>query len=502
MSVAKNYHHAVMHAAQLRQSERELASSPHLVHAHTIPASPSVRQPAWIYPLVYAMLIALFATGLAWMTSHMWELGRIDNGDGWRVLRRATVFGSERWLRQPVQWHYEMAPFSVNAIVQSLPKATSGLLVFVLAILHRCLGFTQFHVWTMVACYLAIYLFGAGCWVRAARTWPLRGANALLFSLLLLNPFTLSYFNSFYEEAAVFALMPWWTYQTQRSFQNPSAANLRWFYVSTAAMLLSKTQMTPVLLVAGALHLWRLKAITWQMGLIALLAAMSAAKGVHQHEQFNAFNRVQNGLAYSVSGVSHWASRDHEARQLEAKQRVSWQSGRELGLPDDLRASWGGGFWPDGVAASDAARAEASHTGKVGTYLSILWMHPSALGMLIKESYLTAAQADFTMAYIYMRHGQLEPAPASSGWQALMAHLGWLYWLAAGTCALAFWQRNLCVGALTAVILISPLFVVLGDGYYEFEKHLLPYLSLSIGIAACLLAQTKPAPSGASGKPV
>jgi hypothetical protein len=429
---------------------------------------------------------------MAWLMVSVWELGRIDNGDGWRVLRRATVFGSDKWTMQVLRTQYDMAPLEMGAIVQSLPTSTPGLVVFMLAIVQRGLGFAQFHVWPMTACYLALYLFGAGCWVRAAGTMGSRTAMALLFGVLLLNPFTSSYFNSFYEEVAVLALMPWWTFETHRALQARHRQGLRGFYLSTAAMVLTKPQMLPVLIVVLALYLKRPRPALWASGLIVMLAALTTAKGTLQHAPYNAFNRIQNGLAYAMSDVSHWQARHHEARMTEAGQHVRWDSAQALGLPDSIKPAWGHSFWPDGDHLAPPARQAAIDAGKAHAFVATLARHPQALWQVVTQSYVTAAKADYTQAYLYMQGGRCDPTPAPTLWQRVMAHLGWFFWLAPPAFALACWLRNRAAAALMAIVLVSPCFVVLGDGYYEFEKHLMPYLWIGLGGVASLVAQRLP----------
>jgi hypothetical protein len=440
------------------------------------------------YRLVYAALIVLAAAVLAWLMVQEWGLGRIDNGDGWRVLRRAFVFDSQRWIRQPLLQSYEMAPLTAQTLMQALPKATSGLIVFVIALGCKALGLKAFPAWLLTTSYVAIYLAGAACWLRQPQAFWRRLALALLFAASLVNPYTASYLHSFYEEAAVCALLPWWSFTVHQAFAQPGASQRRRaLYVASGLMVLSKTQMLPVLLPVLALHAWHLKRITGPLLMLLAVALFSASKGMHQHETYNAFNRLNNGLAYSVSGVSQWPATDQAQRLAQAHQQVHWSSGQALGLPTGIARMWGGSFWPDAETASPTERDLASEAGKLPAYARLLATHPSAAWQLLTQPYLTAAKADYTTAYLFMNRGKVQTSVGPSPWQWLMARLGGLYVLALAVLVWALYKRQHAAATMSLIVLVSPLFTVLGDGYFEFERHLLPYLAVSTGVAASLL---------------
>jgi len=117
----------------------------------------------------------------------------------------------------------------------------------------------------------------------------------------------------------------------------------------------------------------------------------------------------------------------------------------------------------------------------------------------VHEAWWTAVNADYSMAYITMQSGRLVTPGDTSLFQRLMSCAGALWW---ALLALTLWsglRRQLLPLALGLTLLFTPTVVVLGDGFYEFERHLLPYLALLPGMAALLLpvartrAQARPA---------
>ncbi len=338
-------------------------------------------------PWLLALFIALLLT---WLTVGPLGIGLSNNGDGWRLLRRAWAVDPLVGQPHPLADVYDMAPWTFDNLAQGLPRSTSGVVFFLIAALSQALGETRFQLPFVTLVYHLVYVTGLVRWVQTSASRGERAASIILWGGLLLSPYTLSVFHSVLEEAAFVALLPWWTHLLRQVWHQRHGHGLTAFIGLSLGVLLAKPQTAILLpLVLGVL--WR-------------------ARGRAQHAPFNGFNRL--------SGVAH---------------------------------------------------------------------HPTAWWASVREAWWTAVNADYSMSYITMQNGRLGAPGESSLFRRLMSCAGALWW---ALLALTLWsglQRRMLPLALGLTLLCTPTVVVLGDGYYEFERHLLPYLTLLPGMAALLL---------------
>jgi hypothetical protein len=110
--------------------------------------------------------------------------------------------------------------------------------------------------------------------------------------------------------------------------------------------------------------------------------------------------------------------------------------------------------------------------GRPDVYLLTLVQHPVILWRLVKNTYLTLVRSNY--AVDYTRSGlRLAPAVAQVliNAQTLLARMfGWVFVV---TLLMALvYRRSLFSAAIAVWMLLAPLAVVAGDGYFEFEKHM------------------------------
>ena len=451
------------------------------------PAPPQAAHPlalwrTWVALTGLAVVLCIWST--QWLGA-----GYCDNGDGWRVLRRILaedVHAPEPGIHTLADT-YRMTPLTASNLDQALPRSTSGLLFSVVALATRVAGSLDFHLPVITGLYFLSYLAGMACWWRTSCPRGTRLLATLGWATLLLQPYTLGLFHSLYEEAALVALLPAWTWALQRHWS--SGTERISFCLLSLSILLAKPQAF-VLLPLVLLTLWRHR--SRQAGLAAglmLLCVMALGyRSQVQQAPFNAFNRLSYGVAISLEGVGHWPARDHLARQAMANQKVDPTQVAHLGLPAGVLDSWGHGFWP---YCSQASRPDCSVTeaaGRAGPFLRLLTTRPQLLGLTLRESWWTAVHADYSLNYITSHEG-LAATPTSS---AILSRGGMVWWLTVVCLVMAAWRRNLLGLCLSAMTLATPTLTVLGDGYYEFERHLLPFMALTWPAALVLLPQSWP----------
>jgi hypothetical protein len=453
-------------------------------------------------PWLLALSIALLLT---WLSVGPLGIGLSNNGDGWRLLRRAWAVDPLVGQPHPLADVYDMAPWTFDNLAQGLPRSTSGIVFFMVAALSQVFGETRFHLPLVTLVYHLVYASGLIRWVQTARSRGERAASLILWGGLLLSPYTLSVFHSVLEEAAFVALLPWWTCLLRQVWrEGPGQSqgrghDLTAFIVLSLGVLLAKPQTAILLpLVLGVLWRSRGRAVLWPaMGLV-ISVSLLAYRSQAQHAPFNGFNRL-SGVAASLAGVSTWPERDFEARRAASAGRVHADDLRQLGLPDIMGPAWGQSFWPYCAPQVQAGCDAGSAEGQTLNFLRILARHPAALWASVHEAWWTAVNADYSMGYITMQNGRLVRPGDTPLFQRLMSCAGALWW---ALLALTLWsglRRQLLPLALGLTLLCTPTVVVLGDGFYEFERHLLPYLALLPGMAALLLpvartrAQARPA---------
>lgn len=437
-------------------------------------------------PWLFALALALVLT---WLTVGPLGIGLSNNGDGWRLLRRAWTVDPLMGQPHPLADVYDMVPWSLDNLAQGLPRSTSGLVFFLIAVLSQAIGATHFYLPLVTFVYHLVFLTGLAQWVRRSPSRGERAASLTLWGGLLVTPYTMAVFHSVLEEAAFVALLPWWTYLLRHVWRH--GQGLTAFVGVSLGVLLAKPQTAIFLpLVMGIL--WRARgwAVMWPALGLVVSVSLLAYRSQTQHAPYNGFNRL-SGVAASLAGVSTWPERHFEARRDAAGQRVHPEDARQLGLPEALRPAWGQSFWPYCAPQAQAGCEIGSEEGQTGRFLRRLLSHPATLWASMRESWWTAANADYSLRYIAMQGRRLTLPGEATLLHGLMAGSGMLWW---GLLALTLWSglKGMVLPlALGLTLVCTPTLVVLGDGYYEFERHLLPYLSLLPGMTALLLPSAR-----------
>jgi len=427
---------------------------------HTrLPHSDNRLQP-WL-ALLPVMLMAAFLlhVGLTQLPMH-------NNGDYYRVVGSmiATPLGALETTCHPI------------LSMRSTPLSTMGAIFYLSTTIQTWLGADCISERSTFALLALSYLAGLHAYVRSSDSKLIVTATCAL-PVLVFYPFLQSYF----EEAALFALMPWLCLGIRQLTQE---SRFGVFSVSAALFVFAKVQMivfVPLLLlllvdrqrrIGG-----RLRATLVAAAIISL-AALAAHLGKHETHKPNAYNRYFNGIGWSLQGVSDWPASEFTTRH------AYWYANRDQlndtstdYEPLQSRELMGSSYWPTGVellklhAPDKQLKADLLDRITLKNYLGLLSSSGELAWSVAREVYLVFAQSDYSIRYL--REPDAGHLARLTHFAA--SHFGWIYlvlalpllWLP------GFWLRLLLGGLYLAL----PAVVAFGDGFYEYEKHMVPYFA-------------------------
>jgi hypothetical protein len=326
-------------------------------------------------------------------------------------------------------------------------------------------------------------VMGAGNPVVSGLFWA---AWAILFA---------TYFSSLFEEAATFALIPWVFGAYVRSVKN---RKLLGFTIVAAFFVYTKSQMiyfVPLFLVL----LWPYKelfGVVRMLCSVAAIAALGFCGGLQKSENMipNSYNRMFNGLGWSMQGVSSWPVREFAGRLgYFQSHRHELQSLTQAYEPMLAHPLMGSSYWPDGeqaVNGKDPVR-KASILLAISpeNYLGTLFFNKTPLLDFVKSGVSVLLISDYATQYLFDREGRSPPLLHDLR-SLILSYAGW----SIAIVLVFLWSRNSLGLGVVFLLFAMPYFVVLGDGYYEFEKHMLTYLMALPLFGLAGVVKVRPAP--------
>lgn len=432
-------------------------------------------------PLLFALaLLVVGVTGVA-------HGPMVNNGDFWRAAAPAGI--------APGMWEPLDARYPIGT-AEGAGQGTLGWLVAGLAAAHRGLGLDAFELGSLWLVFTGVFLAGV---LRlsldrdSSRGTPLAAASLAIFALYGF------YFQSLFEEAVVLAALPWLLAGLVRA---RDGGGTRLLLATGAAVLASKVQMVFLLpvLAYGLLTTPTRGRVRKALGLFLLAGAAALSLQALSNAGLapsNAYNRFFNGVGWTLQGVADWPTanfteryRYFQANQAALQQRsAAWE-------PVPGQRFLGTSYWPEGAAlGSGEAEDRALHDrlvalGAPARLAAWLAERPAAAGAYLASVYRITWAADHRLDYVRTRPrgDHLVPAAFTDATDAVMRHLGVLF--LAGGALLAVLARGTGRRVLVVYwVLGAPLFAVLGDGFFELERHLAPYLMLAPFIAALALGR-------------
>jgi len=406
----------------------------------------------------------------------------INNGDWLRVTYMGG-FSPEPW--SPLTSSY---PFIGN--IHLGHSTTMGLIIGLIAAVIRDLSSSSFISALSISALYLIFISGL---IRISNLRSIKHSRSLSFLLLLIYFFYGFYFKSFFEEASILAFLPWFCLGYFEVTQNH---RFLIFNLSSFAIIYSKQQMiflSPILimlLIFHSLNSQKKRPILISAAVV-LFATLSTLNSKHSSNRYpNQYNRYYNGIGWSWMNAHSWPAKTFNERALYF---YNHQAALVQKLPQELDHEFiGTNFWPTGAALAEQSKSEIStsdpqkknkietlvDSGAIVPYLSYFIHHPKFVFQFIKNTYLITLQSDYSLEYI-----RTDVFMTSHFMKALQKTRAFLLGHIAQICAvslliLVFAIPNLPITLVSLWFALMPIFVTMGDGYYEFEKHLVPFLML------------------------
>ncbi|NCU64377.1 hypothetical protein GWK50_00705 [Acidovorax sp. 210-6] len=403
----------------------------------------------------------------------------INTGD-WDRVTVPAGFLAPSW--EPMQ-----AQYSLGASAQITNNSSMGVLLSTMGWIIQRVGQT-----TLLTAPIFLALASAmavGVFFLAHQKREPSGLLALSIFFLALLCYAV-YLKSFYGEALVLALVPVLCVGIRQLVLENKALL---FTLSAVVVLYAKQQMifvAPVILILLLRNMWLHGAANPRLwaSLFCIISVCAMLLRAHpENKAPNQYNRYFNGVGWSLLQSSNWP-----AQRFEERHPYFYQHQQQLKtlFPDALPHYnyLGTSYLPTASTLLDTARrsdsTDAQKTqaqdlfdqlvvqGRPDVYLLTLVQHPVILWRLVKNTYLTLVRSNY--AVDYTRSGlRLAPAVAQVliNAQTLLARMfGWVFVV---TLLMALvYRRSLFSAAIAVWMLLAPLAVVAGDGYFEFEKHM------------------------------
>lgn len=323
----------------------------------------------------------------------------------------------------------------------------------------------------------AIYLYGLyRCFVNKL---PLLGLLGLIAALLYFSPFL----KSLYEEGLILALLPWVVLGID---QLRNKGKILRFIISCALLILVKAQLAllaPAVLYAMIFYGIRQKASSAKIFCATVMIVLAVVGSLYQkHIQAdgvaNAYNRLFNGIGWSMQEVHTWPANLFG-------ERLKYFSNHQFQLQEKTNAVelfpnsslWGTSYWPTGLelltSGNDLRWQQIEEKLKPTFFLKFLYKHPDLLVQYLQNGALIFIMSNYAFGALQ----EIQPSVIGARLAAIN-HYGlqtiiWIYALL----LFYFLISRKGFGRILAmtIFLGAPFAVLLGDGFFEFEKHLMPY---------------------------
>jgi hypothetical protein len=247
-----------------------------------------------------------------------------------------------------------------------------------------------------------------------------------------------------------------------------------------------------IILIAPMIHVAR-KNINIKSTLslaLVLLVCFGTSQSVHEpNKEPNRFNRFYNGLGWTELNSSSWPGRDfvqrhryfysniYDPKIIENKNYISYLMGTSFWPTGQALAeqAWGPSTPPEQVQFLRLQYSEILSRGEFKNYFSYLIYNPNLLYRFFVNSFAMAWSSDYSIKYLRKPIG-VENSVSRFVNEASIA----LSQNSGKVMIIILIMGILCVKSSWIVIsfiffLLSPVAVAIGDGFYEYEKHLLRF---------------------------
>jgi hypothetical protein len=460
-------------ALDLRVSAGEAPGEP----AETSSEAPKEqRRTPWVF-----LLAALASGALVWFS----EDALVNTGDYWRVtpflhirvpVGSTALFGY-RFTATQFAWSHQLPGSLLAVVAWTIYHVVHG--VGLTGFVPSALFLTEY-----VAYFVGVY-FASN---RVRQRVDIATA-ACFFALFLVFGFIL---RSFYEESLILVLCPWLFFGLGQLKQRGRVAV---FFAAAMLMILSKEQMAvfaPMFLIVMFLYLPRTRRYFLRTALVGVVFAGGIAVMAHESSVFqlsasNSYDRTYNGLGAAMGNVASWPTNSNYPTIEYPLKHPSVIPRTSCGaIPTQAQAYLGTAYYPtgnslyataygaDGTAAERTTYNVLLRDASLKNYATYLVRCPILLPKLAYNAVAEALKVGYDVFYIreIPKHLAFPFSAFNSLHNQVLRNLGWIVaalLLALLALARGVWRRALLVVSYLAVVLS----VVVGDGFLEYEKHLL-----------------------------
>ena len=407
--------------------------------------------------LVYLVLVFFYQAPL------------LNNGDYHRITHQLVQIPAYQALSQ--------ACLKIRPDTFFIPSSLASLVFEVNVAFVNLIGQSCWDLQSYFLMLASIYCIGL---YRCITTnLPLPSLIGLVLAPLFFSPF----FKSLYEEGIVLALLPWVKLGIYRL---RTQGKILEFTITSALLLLAKTQLVllaPAMFYAiffygRALKLPTLKIIFVSGFLILAVVGSLYQKQKQEDGLANAYNRLFNGIGWSMQSVYSWPANHFSERlhYFSSHQNELQEITKDAELVPNLNL-WGTSFWPTGLelltSGDDPRWENIERQLSPRTFLKFFYTHPSALIQYFQNGLLIFLTSNYTFGTLQ----EIEPSLISNALafvnQYALENVIWLYALL----LVYFFISRKKFGRILAISVSigAPLAVLVGDGYFEYEKHLMAF---------------------------
>lgn len=334
--------------------------------------------------------------------------------------------------------------------------------------------------WSLQSYFLLLAsIYCIGLYRCIATSLPLPSLIGLAVAPLFFSPF----FKSLYEEGIVLALLPW----VMLGIHNlRTQGKVLGFTITSALLLLAKTQLVllaPAMLYAIFFYGYSLKIPTLKIIFVSGVLILALAGSLYQKQKqedglANAYNRLFNGIGWSMQSVHSWPA-NHFSERLQyfsSHQDELQEITKGAELVPNLNL-WGTSFWPKGLelltSGEDQRWQNIEQKLNPRSFLNFFYTHPNVLTKYLQNGVIVFVNSNYTFGVLQ----KISPSLVGAGLIALnnycLQSVIWLYGLLLIYCLLSRGGFGRLLGL--GILIGAPFAVLIGDGFFEFEKHLMPY---------------------------
>ena len=427
-------------------------------------------------------LATLGALLLYFSLAFFYQAPLLNNGDYQRI--------TQGLISMPVYEALSNACFAIDSSALYLPFSIPSLIFETTLLINLAVGRACWSIEGYFVLLCSIYLLGV-IFVIWKKQLNLSIAISLVIAPLFFSPFL----KSLYEEGVVLALIPWLIFFINVHKKQGSVIGL---LVVIGLMLLSKLQlllMIPTILYfvvnaqspstphSSKLKLW-VKTSIFGIALMALVGAGVLSKQSQNDGYANAYNRLFNGIGWALQEVQRWPVNTFTQRlDYFYSHQKTLQAPLQNTEPYSGQALWGTSYWPTGLelltSGNDPQWQQIEALLTPMTFAKYFYHHPQLIAQ-----YLTSAAAVFVSSDYSLHYLKVKSNTSQSNAPQIQSALLLLNDALLASCAILYCLLMISVllnragfGRLVAIatILFAPLAIVLGDGYFEYEKHMMPF---------------------------